>query len=319
MPLIPSLKPMFDAQHNAPPMPPAMDIAQTRDAMHAMIEQSYFVFSSPREPVAIERDFAIPVEGGEIVLRLYRADAGDAVLPVHIYFHGGGFFLGTLDQGDGGCRALAKDLGSAIISVDYRLAPEHPFPTAAEDAYAALLWVAAHAETLRIDPAFISVGGGSAGGNLAAVVALMARDRNGPPIVAQVLEIPVTDFTSSRTLEFPDEGIHIASAKAYAPIYLRREADASNPLASPLLAASLSDLPPALVLCAQYDQLQPEGEAYAARLTEAGVPTIYRCWAGQFHGSQRFDTLIPEESAAYHAEIIDFLRKSYSSERVTAA
>ncbi|WP_298692859.1 alpha/beta hydrolase [uncultured Sphingomonas sp.] len=312
MPILPQLKAMFNAQHNAPPMPADVPIAQLRQAIHAMIDQSFIALATPHVRLPVERDIAIPVDGGEITLRLYRGDAGDAVVPCHVYYHGGGFFLGTLDQGDTNCRKLAAALGCAVVSVDYRLAPEHRFPVAVDDSYAALGWVAAHAGELRIDPTRISVGGGSAGGNLAAVVAQLARDRGGPPIVAQVLEIPVTDFTSTQALTFAD-GIQIASEKAYAPLYLRDADDARDPRASPLLAETLAGLPPALVACAEYDQLQPEGQAYAERLAASGVPTLYGCWDGQFHGSQGFDRVIPDEAAAYADAIVDFLRKSYAA------
>ncbi|MBV1690388.1 alpha/beta hydrolase [Novosphingobium sp. G106] len=311
MPLLPLLKPMFEAQLSSPPMPDDVPPAQMRAAMHAMIDKSFFALATPQAPVASERDITIAVRAGEITLRLYRGAPENALLPCHVYYHGGGFFLGTLDQSDNYCRALARAVGCAVVSVDYRLAPEHRFPTAAEDAYSALVWTASHAQELRIDPALISVGGGSAGGNLAAVVAQMARERLGPSIVAQVLEIPVTDFTSMLALEFPDEGIRFEPAKAYAPLYLRDETDAHDPLASPLLAKSLSGLPPALVVCAEYDQLQPEGEDYARRLSEAGVPTTYRLLHGQFHGSQGFDAVIPAEAAAYREEIASFLTEAY--------
>jgi len=312
--ILTQLKAMFEAQRHAT-VPADLPPAQMREAMHAMIDRSYMAFSRPSEPLAVERDISIPVTGGVIGLRIYRPIpgqvSGQAGFPCHLYYHGGGFFLGTLDQGNGTCRDLASGAGCVVVSVDYRLAPEHRFPTAAEDAYAALLWVSENAAELGIDPGRISVGGGSAGGNLAAVVAQMAQHRDGPAIVAQVLEIPVTDFTSTRTLDFPDEGIHLSSAKGYAPIYLRDEVDARDPLASPLLAETLEGLPPALVMCAEYDQLQPEGLAYAERLMAAGVPTVYRCWPGQFHGSQGFDLVIPDEAAAYRSEIVSFLVNAY--------
>jgi acetyl esterase len=311
MAILPQLKAIFEAQSNAQPMPDDVPIGEMREAMHAMIDETYLALSKPREPVPIEQDISIPVADGEIMLRVYRANSDQSALPCHVYFHGGGFFLGTLDQGNGTCRSLATEAGCVVVSVDYRLAPEHRFPTAAEDAYAALCWVAEHADLLRIDPARISVGGGSAGGNLAAVVSQLARDRSGPGIVGQVLEIPVTDFTSARSLDFLDEGIHIDSAKVYGPIYLRDKTDANDPRASPLLAVTLKDLPPALVMCAEYDQLQPEGEAYAQRLAAEGVPTAYHCWKGQIHGSQSFDAIIPDEAASYLAKIVAFLSDVY--------
>lgn len=311
MPILPPLKAMFDAQHNAPPMPANVPIAQLRQSINAMIDQSFIALATPHDRLPVERDIAIPVEGGEITLRFYRSVSGDSVLPCHVYYHGGGFFLGTLDQGDTICRNLAAKLSCAVVSVDYRLAPEHRFPVAVDDSYAALCWIVSQASELRIDPKRISVGGGSAGGNLAAVVAQLARDRGGPAIVAQVLEIPVTDFTSTQALTFAD-GIHIGSEKGYAPLYLRDAEDARDPRASPLLAKTLEGLPPALVACAEYDQLQPEGKAYAERLLASGVPTTYRRWDGQFHGSQGFDRVIPDEAAAYTDEIVNFLGKAYA-------
>lgn len=312
MPILPPLKAMFDAQNNAPPLPADVAPAQLREMIHGMMEQSFFAFSTRRAPVD-ERDISIPVDGGKITLRVYRPEVGKGALPCHIYYHGGGFFLGTLDQSNDLCRGLVSDLDCMVIAVDYRLAPEFHFPTAPNDAYAALCWVADHAVELGIDLTRVSVGGASAGGNLAAVVSQMARDRKGPVIVAQVLEIPVTDFTSERELDFAEENIHIDCRKSYSAIYLGDESDARNPLASPLLAETFEALPPALVMCAEYDQLQPEGEAYAKRLVEAGVPTIYRCCSGQFHGSQGFDKLIPAEVSAYRAEIISFLRNAYEA------
>lgn len=312
MPLLPSLKAMFEAQQSAPPMPTDLPPAQMRASIHTMIEQSYLAFSTAQDPVRSEQDYEIAVADSQIRLRVYR-DESAAPLPCHIYFHGGGFFLGTLDHSEGQCRALARRAECVVISVDYRLAPEHPFPTASEDAYAALLWIADNASTLNIDPTRISVGGGSAGGNLAAVVALMARDRAGPAIIAQVLEIPVTDFTHMQVLDFPEEGISISPEKIYTPLYLGNPEDARNPYASPLLAASHRDLPPALVMCAEYDQLQPEGEAYARRLEASGVSTTYCLWQGQFHGSQNFDKIIPVEAAAYRDQIVSFLRAQYGA------
>jgi acetyl esterase len=175
MPLLPPLKAMFEAQRNAPLMPTDLPPSQLREAMHAMIEQSFYAFSTPQAPAAVERDFAVAVTGGKIDLRVYRVVDDEQMLPCHIYYHGGGFFLGTLEHSDGLCRSLARQVGCVVVSVDYRLAPEHRFPTAAEDAYGALCWVAAHAAELQIDPSRISLGGGSAGGNLAAFTSALCQ------------------------------------------------------------------------------------------------------------------------------------------------
>lgn len=312
MPVLPALKPFFDAMIAAPPgkADPNFSSAQ-RDAVHAMVDANYGAFSEDSAPAAHESDHRVPVGDGEITVRLYKPRDGGDRLACHVYYHGGGFFIGTLEQSDNTCRAISAGADCAVISVDYRLAPEHRFPIAAEDSYAALVWVADNAVQLGIDPARIAVGGGSAGGNLAAVVAQMARDRGGPALVAQVLEIPVTDFTSRAALDFPAEGISVEGTKVYAGYYLRDEADARDPQASPLLADNLSDLPPALVLCAEYDPLQPEGKAYADRLAKAGVAVRYLCFPGQFHGSQNMARLIPEEAAAYRGEIVSALRKAF--------
>jgi acetyl esterase len=201
-----------------------------------------------------------------------------------------------------------------VAAVDYRLAPEHKFPVAAEDSYAALLWLVEQASALGIDPARISLGGVSAGGNLAAVVAMMARDLQGPQLVLQVLEVPITDLSSMEPLRIPAEGLVISSGKEiYCEHYLSNEAEALLPYVSPLLARDLTGLPPALVMCAEYDPLAKEGKAYAGRLVAAGVEAEYTCWAGQFHGAQPMAALIPQEAAAYQAQIASALRRAYSA------
>ena len=198
-----------------------------------------------RPPVASEVDHRVPVDGGEIVARVYRPDS-DGPLPCYLYLHGGGFWLGTLEQGESACRGIATDAECVVVNLDYRLAPEHKFPTAPEDCYAALRWIVENAAALGLDPSRIAVGGGSAGGNLAAVVALMARDRGGPPLVLQVLEIAVLDFTGKEDSR---------------SVYLRDAEDATNPYASPMLATDLMGLPPALVMSAEFDPLERGGRS----------------------------------------------------------
>jgi acetyl esterase len=313
MPILAALQPAFETLISATAPPVDVTPAELRALIHTMIESTFSAMYEERLPVASEVDHAVPVDGGEITVRIYAPDA-TSPLPCHVYFHGGGFWLGTLDQGNMICRATAADAHCAVASVDYRLAPEHKFPTAPEDCYAALLWVVDHAEVLGIDASRISVGGGSSGGNLAAVVSLMARDRSGPRIVLQVLEIPVTDLTQSAPLAIEDEGLMVPSGKEqYRGFYLASPEDASDPYASPLLTTNLSDLPPAVVMCAQYDPLRVEGLAFAERLSEAGVPVESRCWEGQFHGSQQMAKLIPDEAAEYHALIVNALRRAYES------
>ncbi len=278
------------------------------------MEQMVTGFYAPAEPMPREVDLNVPVEGGSITVRLYGPNESAAPLPCHVYYHGGGFWLGTLDHFDPLCRALARDADCIVAAVGYRLAPEHKFPVAAEDSYAALLWLVDQASALGIDPSRISLGGVSAGGNLAAVAAMMARDRQGPRLVLQVLEVPITDLSSQEPLRIPAEGLVIPSGKeTYCEHYLSNEAEASLPYVSPLLARDLTGLPPALVMCAEYDPLAAEGKAYAARLVAAGIEAEYTCWAGQFHGAQPMAALIPQEAAAYQAQIASALRRAYSA------
>jgi acetyl esterase len=316
MPVLPSLKPMFDAITANSGARDERPVAEARAAMHQMISASFGALLAQRAPMPLERDYSVAVAGGAITLRIYSPARTASPLPCHLQMHGGGFWLGTLDQSDSACRALATDVGCVVASVDYRLAPEHKFPTAPEDCYAVLLWLVAHAGDLGIDVTRISVGGASAGGNLAAVVALMARDRRGPRLVAQVLEIPVTDFTDIDPLCLTDEGRAVPSGKGqYGAYYLSDvSVDARNPYASPLLAHNLAGLPPALVMCAEYDPLRKEGEAYAKRLADAGVAVEYRLWEGQFHGSQQLVALIPSEAAAYHSQIVRMLTHAFGAQ-----
>ncbi len=226
---------------------------------------------------------------GAIPMRLYRplGTASDAVLPKLIYYHGGGWVIGDLDTHDGVCRQLANRAGCAVISVDYRLAPEHKFPAAVDDAFAALLWVASEAAALRVDVTRLAVGGDSAGGNLSAVATLRARDSGFQGLRFQLLIYPATDFAGQYdSQERFAEGHLLTKANQawFRGHYLRGEEDYADWRASPLRAASLAGLPPAYVLTAGFDPLSDEGEAYAARLEAEGVPVTRRLFPGQIHG-----------------------------------
>ena len=240
-------------------------------------------------PVAQVRDLAMPAPHGEIKLRLYRG-AGtrpDRKLPALVFFHGGGWVIGDLDTHDGVCRHLANAAGCAVIAVDYRLAPEHKFPVAVDDAFAALLWVASEAAALRVDATRLAVGGDSAGGNLSAVVTLRARESGFQGLRFQLLIYPATDFAGQYgSQERFAEGHLLTKANQawFRGHYLRGEADYSDWRASPLRADSLAGLPPAYVLTAGFDPLCDEGEAYAARLEAEGVPVTRRLFPGQIHG-----------------------------------
>jgi acetyl esterase len=241
------------------------------------------------EPDVLGRveDLSIPGPGGEIPVRVYAGEHG-GLRPALIYFHGGGFVFGSLETHDALCRALAKESGAVVISVDYRLAPEHRFPAAVEDAHAATVWAAAHARLLGIDVHRIAVGGDSAGANLATVAAMRCRDAGGPALAAQVLFYPVTDLSSFETASHRElgEGYFLtrASMEWFNGHYLASADLTRHPEASPLLAPDLSGLPPTLVITAEFDPLRDEGEAYAQRLQQAGVPVTLTRYPGMIHG-----------------------------------
>ena len=218
----------------------------------------------------------IPGPDTEIPVRIYTPE-GSGPFPTLVWFHGGGWVVGDLDTVDATARRLTVGVGCVVVSVDYRLAPESKFPGAADDCYAATVWTAQNASQLNADPNRVAIGGESAGGNLAAVVALMARDRSGPSLGCQVLVYPVTvpNFDTPSYLQNA-EGYNLTRAvmRWYWDQYLRDASDASNPYAAPLLADDLSCLPAALVITAEYDPLCDEGEAYAERFKAAGVHTV---------------------------------------------
>ncbi len=248
---------------------------------------------APGPQVARVEDVRIPGPEGDIPARVYWPNAeapgkpqGDRLGAV-VWYHGGGWVVGSIDMADGTARHLCQGAGCVVVSAGYRLAPECKFPGPAEDCYAAATWAAASAAPLGIDPRKIAAGGDSAGGNLAAAVALMARDRGGPALAFQLLIYPVMD-RNFETASYRDnaegylltrEGM-IGNWKAY----LRSEADARNSYAAPLQARDFRRLPPALVITAEYDPLRDEGEAYARKLTEAGVPATHTRYDGMVHG-----------------------------------
>lgn len=241
--------------------------------------------AGPVQEVARVEDRTIPGPKQPIPVRVYWPETGRN-LPALVYCHGGGWVFGTLDSIDRTMRALTNASGCVVISVDYRLAPEHKFPAAVEDADAALRYVAEHTEEFGIDPNRIATGGDSAGGNLAAVVCLMARDRGGPKVAFQLMVYPVTDYGDARpsSREFADGYLLTSAAMDYFwGHYLARTEDGQHPHASPLKAKSLAGLPPAMVITAECDPLRDQGEAYAQRLKEAGVPVDVKRYDGAIH------------------------------------
>jgi acetyl esterase len=242
------------------------------------------------EPVARVENRTIPGPGGDVPVRIYAPNSS-APLPILVYFHGGGWAAGNIDTHDAQCRALANAAGCMVASVDYRLAPEAKFPAQTEDCYAAVQWLAANGASIGADGSRIAVGGDSAGGNLSAVVTMMARDRGGPRIAYQLLIYPATDFGADLPSARENaEGYLLTTAMVnkFRDFYLRGAADVTNPLASPLRATNLGGLPPAMVVTAEFDPLRDEGEAYAKRLREAGVPVTLKRYDGLIHGFFNF-------------------------------
>jgi len=283
-----------------------MEVAEARRLIVAMAG-----LQTLHEEVARIENRRIPGPAGEIPIRIYTP-ARVLTTGVLVYFHGGGWVIGNIESVDGICRALANGAGCVVVSVEYRLAPEHRFPAAAEDVYAATRWIAANAASLGADPARVAVAGDSAGGNLSAVTALIARDRGGPALVQQVLIYPVTD-ANFETASYRDNATDYLLTKDamlwfwnhYAP----NAADRANPFAAPLRAADLSGLPPALVITAEYDPLRDEGEAYAARLRAAGVPTELTRYPGMIHGFFGMTRILDQARSAV-AQVSDTLRRA---------
>ena len=254
--------------------------AQARAAI-----RSRFVANPQPEHVASVTDHQVPVDNGRIDVRVYRPDASEP-LPLLVYAHGGGFVFCDLDSHDGLCRNLANLIPAVVVSVAYRLAPEHRWPTAAEDLYAATRWAVDHAADFGADPSRVVVGGDSAGGNLAAVTTLMARDRGGPDLAAQLLLYPVisADFDTDSYRLFGRGFYNPRPAlQWYWDQYVPQFGDRQNPYASPL-HGDLHGLPPAVVILAGHDPLRDEGIAYADALEAAGVPVSRRPFEGGIHG-----------------------------------
>jgi acetyl esterase len=265
---------------------------QTIEQARAQMDLSTRFLGKPPYVDRVEnRTIAGP--GGDLAIRLITPEgAGQAkgTLPIVVYYHGGGWVLGGLSSHENVCRALANASDAMVAIVDYRLAPEHRFPAAADDAYAALVWLSAHANEIGGDSSRIAVCGDSAGGNLAAVATLKARDQGGPAVAFQALAYPITDYQ-------PDSGSYLECAEGYFlsraemlwywDQYAPNLEDRKRPHAAPNRAEDLSNLPPALVVTAEYDVLRDEGETYARRLAEAGVPVKLSRYDGMIHGFLR--------------------------------
>ena len=308
MALLPEIRALLD-QMDARGRPPLhrQAVAQAR---------AFYVEDSPDliGPAAVVASVAgrvVPGPAGDLQVRVYTPE-GEPPFPIVVWFHGGGWVVGTLDTYDPLCRALAAAVPAVVVSVDYRLAPEHPYPAAVEDAYAATAWASRNAAALGGAQRRLAVAGDSAGGNLAAAVALGARDRGGPAIAFQLLVYPVLDAAgdTGSWAEFA-EGHYLTAAgmRWYWDHYLAG-ADGGAPDASPLRAAFVGGLPPALVIGADHDILRDEGEAYADRLRDAGVDATATRYPGVVHGFFRWravtaaaDTALQEAAAALRSAL----------------
>ncbi|MCZ6792190.1 MAG: alpha/beta hydrolase, partial [Planctomycetota bacterium] len=288
MPVDPEVQEVLDEAARL--APPDFDTLSPDEARREMLALAPPV--DPERAARLVEDRRLPGPRGEIPVRLYHPPGDDVgTPPVTVYFHGGGWVVGCIETHHALCHALAAESACLVASVDYRLAPEHPFPAAVDDALVATRWLAENAATVGADGGRLAVAGDSAGGNLAAVVSLLARDLGGPPIRFQALVYPVTDCDLSTASYLENaEGYLLTRARMrwfwdhYIPIDRERESERADPRASPLRSVNVAGLPPALVLTAEFDPLRDEGEAYARRLQESGVPTVLSRYDGVVHG-----------------------------------
>lgn len=268
-------------------------------------------------PTCVERDLLVPVGDARIVVRMYwpvsGASAPPGPRPLHVFLHGGGWCAGTLHERDPRCRQIAVGARCVVASVDYRLAPEHPFPTPLEDCYSALCWLVDHAGELDVDASRLSIGGESAGANLAAAVCLLVRDRHGPRLVHQWLDVPALDLTlGSPSIEEVPDGYLLdrAAIDAYLGCYLPERSMAQDPTASPLLADDLGGLPPAWITGCEADKLRDDATRYADALRASGVPVRSRTLPGMFHAAFAFTRVLPA-ARRYELESIAALRHAF--------
>lgn len=281
MPVDPQIQALLD-KGTGVPATQTLPVAEARIQYEARV-----ALMAPAAAVAAvsERDITGP--GGAVKLRIYTPE-GTGPFPLMVFFHGSGFVLCSLDTHDGMCRNLCAGIGCVVVSVDYRLGPEHKFPAGLDDCLAATRWTAAHAGELSADPTRIMLSGDSAGGNMAAVTALRVRDEGGPELCGQMLLYPVTDYHTPGTPSYEENGEGYGLTRDtmvwFWEHYLNDESEAQNPYASPLQASDLSGLPAAYVMSAEYDPLRDEAERYGERLQAAGVPTVITRRDGVNHG-----------------------------------
>jgi acetyl esterase len=313
MPLDPFLEPLVAS------LPPFPDKIEDFDAFRAQERATVDALTAqliePGPAIKSKDTLRIPVEGGEITLNIFHPFT-DGPHPVHLYLHGGGWIGGSIhvEAIDILCQERVVAADCVAVSVEYRKAPEHPFPTALNDTYAALLWVFDHAEELGIRPDIISVGGGSAGANLAAALTLKVRDEGGPALAFQLLEVPALDFTMqspSIRRYASGYGLDLHTIQTLIPLYLPSPKEqVTNPYVSPLLAPDLSGLPPAYIMASEYDPLCDDGERYAERLNKAGVHADFYLGHGHIHGSSSYTKVMPS-AREWRDLALDALRRAH--------
>jgi acetyl esterase len=295
MPVDPQIQLFIDARASLPPLH-TLSVADARIQMAARAIPGLRI---PEVASVVNRDMQGP--GGSLPLRIYTPE-GKGPFPIMVFFHGSGFVVCDLDTHDAMCRNLCVGTGSVVVSVDYRLAPENKFPAAPDDCLAATRWAVDNAGMLNGDTSRVIVAGDSAGGNLAAVTALRARDEGGPALAGQLLIYPVTDYHTPGTPSYEENaegyGLGRAGMEWFWDHYLADPSHAAHPHASPLRANNLAGLPPAYVATAEYDPLRDEGEYYGIALQAAGVPTRIKRWDGVNHGFFFFVGIVDTSGAA---------------------
>jgi acetyl esterase len=269
--------------------------------------------STAPDPGLSKKTMNVPVEGGSIPVHIFTPE-GAGPFPVMVYYHGGGFVIADTSVYEASPRALASMAKAIMVAVDYRQAPEHPFPTAPEDAYAAYLWTIDHAREFNGDPARVAVGGESAGGNLATVVSMMARDRKVQLPVHQLLVYPVVNDDMNNASYKRNVNAKPLNKAMMGWFFKHYDGDPKNPYALPMKAASLADLPPATIVAAEIDPLLTEGEQYAARLEKDGVQVDYRAWSGVTHEFFGMGAVVAKAKEAEQFAA-DALTKAFAAER----
>ncbi len=311
MPLHPNLQVMLDRMNSAAESELSdNNIPRQRQQINKVLTDSYQAMSQPGPVLEEVKDITIAGPYGEIPVRIYRNDPlGD--LPCYLHIHGGAWWLGNIEHTDALCRFIAKQANCLVINIEYRLAPEFKFPIPLEECYFVADWCEKNARSLGIDGSRIAIGGSSAGGNLAAAVCLLAKDRGGPEIIFQWLDIPATDAVNpypSHDENAQGYFLTTAAMRQAWRFYLSESADAKIPYASPMCAEDVGGLPTALITTMEYDPLRDEGEAYAEKLKSAGVACELIRYPGVIHGSLMYTRLIPE-AMQWQNEIIAIIAK----------